>query len=163
MALVVADNSLLQVLTTIQRLDLVGQNLPVHITRSVRREHTKRAPHPAEEYLQERINAGDVVVRSPRVGVDADHLAKRFRRLSFPDAECLAFAKRMDAFLLAEDRPLLEAALAMDVAGVDLVAILLANQEADRIDKAELEGIVAAIELDADHTFTAAQRSALGS
>ena len=162
MALVVADNSLLQVLTTIRRLDLLGGNLPVQITKSVRREHRKRAPHPAEQYLQERIEAGDVLVKSPRVDTEADRIANQFRRLSFPDAECLAFAARINGFLLAEDRALLEAASAMDVVGVDLAAILMANRDADRIDMAELESIVAAIELDADHAFTAAQRSAMG-
>jgi predicted nucleic acid-binding protein len=162
MSRVVADNSLLQVLTTIGRLDLPGGNLPVRITKSVRREHGRRAPHVAEDYLQDRIEAGEVIVVSPGVDTAAARLVSRFRRLSTPDAECLALAARDDAFLLAEDRALLEAAAAIDVVGVDLVAILMANRAAGRLDSAELGRIVAAIELDANHAFTAAQRAALG-
>ena len=162
MALVVADNSLLQVLTTIERFDLLGGHLPVHITRSVRREHQNRAPHHAETFLQEQIETGAIIVVSPGVDAEADRLMGRFRRLSFPDAECLAYAARDDAFLLAEDRALLEAALVMDVVGVDIVAILVANRDVGRITSKELAGIASAIELDADHAFTPAQKTTLG-
>lgn len=162
MAFVIADNSLLQVLTTVRRLDLLSKHRPIHISRAVQREHKRRAPDPAEEYLQAQIKEGFVLVSSPGVTGAATRLQNRYRALSPEDAEGLAWAMKTNGFLLSEDRALLEAADAEGVDGVDLLALLLACKSGGLLTQTNLRTLVAAIELDADHNLSAAAKRALG-
>lgn len=159
MAFVIADNSLLQVLTTVKRLDLLAKHKPIHISRRVRKEHGRRAPDPAETYLEQQIKAGFVKVESPGVSAAADALCAKYRRLSFEDAEGLAWTLAKDGFLLSDDRGLLEAAEAEGADAVDLSALLLACKHEGRLTRAQLRSLVAAIELDADHAIAEAVKA----
>ena len=162
MAFVIADTSLLQVLTTVGRLDLLSRHAPVRISRLVRREHARRAPDPAEGYLAQQIEAGLVKVESPGVGPAARALCVKYRALSFEDAEGLAWALAKDGFLLSEDRRLLEAAELEGADAVDLAALLMACRNEKVVTQAQLRSLVAAIELDADHAIAEAVKAELG-
>ena len=162
MAFIIADNSLLQVLTTVKRLDVFAKHKPIRISRLVRKEHARRAPDPAETYLEQKIKDGLVKVESPGVSANADALCKKYRRLSFVDGEGLAWALARDAFLLAEDRFLLEAAESEGANAVDLAALLMACKDEGRLSLPQLRSLVAAIELDADHVISAAVKAELG-
>lgn len=162
MAFVIVDTSLLQVLTTVKRLGLLAKHKPIHIARRVRREHARCAPPPAEHYLETQIKAGLVLVEHPGVDAQAQRLQVKFRKLSFEDAEGLAWARKQQAFLLTEDRALIDAAEAEGCNAIDLAALLLACKHDKVLDDTGLKKLVAAIELDAHHHVDAATKSALG-
>lgn len=162
MAFVIADTSLLQVLTAVKRLDLLSKHKPIHISRLVRKEHSRRAPDPAETYLEQQIKAGLVKVESPGVAAVADALCVKYRRLSFEDAEGLAWALAKDGFLLSDDRALLDAADAEGADALDLAALLMVCKNEGRLTLAQLRSLVAAIELDADHGISSAVKAELG-
>ncbi len=162
MAFVIVDTSLLQVLTTIERLDLLAKHRPLRISRLVRKEHARRAPSPADDYLRGQIEAGFVKVESPATTKAADGLCVKYRSLSFEDAEGLAWAIDTGGFLLSDDRALLRAAEAEGANWVDLAALLLACRNQGLLNRAQLRNLVAAIELDADHSITDAVKAELG-
>lgn len=160
MAFVIADNSLLQVLTTVKRLDLLSKHKPIRISRLARKEHARRAPNPAETYLEQQIKTGLVKVESPGVSASADAIHAKYRRLSFADAEGLAWALERGGFLLTDDRALLDAAESEGANGVDLAALLMACKQEGRLTTHQLRSLVAAIEL--DHDISAAVKADLG-
>src|SRR5688500_11496221 len=132
MGYVILDNSLLQVLTTVERLDILRSHKPLHIASCVREEHARRAPHIAETYLASRLETGLVKVTKPKFTDAASKLYHKYEPIwGHCDAYGLAWASLNtdDYFLLSDDRDLLRTAEEEGVNWVDLSALLLACKD----------------------------------
>lgn len=88
--------------TTIRRLDLLRFGGALHISPHARQEHTKKAPHPSEEYLAASIAKGFVVVQQPAGMRRVADLRHKYRALSPVDLEGLAWALESGALFLAD-------------------------------------------------------------
>lgn len=164
MGYVILDNSLLQVLTTIERLDILSKHKPVHIAPCVRNEHAKRAPHLADLYLESRLEAGFVKVTKPKFTDAAAKLYHKYEPiLGLCDAYGLAWASLNtdDYFFLSDDGDLLKFAEHEGVNAVDLSAVLLACKEAG-LTTAQLRQLVHDIETKAQHGVKGQTKKALG-
>lgn len=166
MGLVIVDNCLLQVLTSVQRLDILDAHHPLTISRCVRQEHEGRAPDPAEGYLQAQLKAGNVRVLAP---VHSDRYKALYHKyqpiLGHCDAVILAWGVDTaddGSYLLSDDRGLLEFAKAEGAECVDLSAILISCRDTGRLNKNQLRDLVKAIEARATHTVAAATKKELG-
>lgn len=158
----ILDTSILIVLTTVKRLDLLSVHFPLKISKTVLKEHAGIANQESCRYLDRLI--GDKIVEVVRTNCrfEAIDLSRRDRRLSFADAEGIVWAKKDQGILLTEDERMQDTADRENVMWNNLVGILEMAKNDGIVSGPEMKKLVYAIELDANHHLAERDKTMLG-